>query len=107
MNQDTTLKPFPETPEEIEAAIEQAPDWVDDPECPYDPNDPEAIEAFWRNAKVIPPRRPGERGKQKAPTKAQITLRLSPEVVAYFKAQGKGWQTRIDEALKEWIASHG
>jgi uncharacterized protein (DUF4415 family) len=26
--------------------------------------------------------------------------------VAYFKAQGRGWQTRIDEALKEWVAEH-
>lgn len=28
-----------------------------------------------------------------------ISIRLSPEVVAHFKAKGKGWQTRIDEAL--------
>lgn len=35
--------------------------------------------------------------------KVQVTLRLSPEVLARFRAGGKGWQTRIDEALKRAI----
>ncbi|MBZ4194225.1 MAG: BrnA antitoxin family protein, partial [Candidatus Contendobacter sp.] len=26
------------------------------------------------------------------------------EVVTWFRATGKGWQTRLDAALKEWIA---
>jgi uncharacterized protein (DUF4415 family) len=41
------------------------------------------------------------RGPQKSPTKISATLRLSPEVVAYFKADGLGWQTRIDNALRK------
>jgi uncharacterized protein (DUF4415 family) len=36
----------------------------------------------------------------------QLSIRYSPEVIAHFKATGKGWQTRMDEALKEWIAEH-
>jgi uncharacterized protein (DUF4415 family) len=40
-----------------------------------------------------------KRGPQKAPTKVPVSVRLSPEVVKYFKAGGKGWQTRIDSAL--------
>ena len=48
----------------------------------------------------------GQRGKQKAPTKVQKTLRLSPEVVAYFQSQGKGWQTNVDKVLKEYVKSH-
>lgn len=36
-------------------------------------------------------------------TKERITIRLSPDVVAAFRATGPGWQTRIDEALKEWL----
>lgn len=39
------------------------------------------------------------RGKQKAPTKQAITIRLSPEVIAAFKSTGKGWQSRINEVL--------
>jgi uncharacterized protein (DUF4415 family) len=42
------------------------------------------------------------RGSQKAPKKIRISMRLSPEVFEYFKSGGRGWQTRLDEALKEW-----
>ena len=47
------------------------------------------------------------RGPQKAPTKKRITIRLSPEVVEHFRATGKGWQSRVDEALREYIREHG
>lgn len=30
----------------------------------------------------------------------------SPEIVEYFRATGEGWQTRMDEALREWISAH-
>ena len=46
------------------------------------------------------------RGPQKAPTKERVTMRLSREVVARFRASGPGWQTRIDVALKEWLETH-
>jgi uncharacterized protein (DUF4415 family) len=46
------------------------------------------------------------RGAQKAPVKVSTTLRLSPDVLARFRATGKGWQARIDQALKEWLAAH-
>ena len=42
----------------------------------------------------------------KAAKKRQLTLRLSPEVVDYFKSTGPGWQTRLDEALKEYVEAH-
>jgi uncharacterized protein (DUF4415 family) len=34
-----------------------------------------------------------------------LSLRYSPEVVEYFKSTGEGWQTRMDEALKQWVAA--
>ena len=37
--------------------------------------------------------------------KISITIRLSQDVIDHFRADGKGWQTRIDEALREWIRS--
>lgn len=46
------------------------------------------------------------RGAQKAATKVSTTIRLSPEVLAHFRAQGAGWQSRIDDALMDWVASH-
>ena len=55
---------------------------------------------------VLPKRKVGQRGHQKMPTKVAITLRYSPEVVDYFKETGKGWQIRMDDALKEWIKKH-
>lgn len=47
------------------------------------------------------------RGKQKAPTKISTTVRFDAEVLAAFKATGKGWQRRMNEALKEWLKDHG
>ncbi|MFN2348809.1 MAG: BrnA antitoxin family protein [Thioalkalivibrio sp.] len=49
----------------------------------------------------------GQRGKQRAPTKVKTSIRLSQEVVEHFKAEGEGWQRRIDQALKEYIREHG
>lgn len=51
-------------------------------------------------------RKRGERGKQKTPVKRAVYIRFSPEVVKYFKATGAGWQTRIDDALKDYIREH-
>ena len=41
-----------------------------------------------------------------ATTKERVTMRLSRDVVARFRAAGPGWQTRIDAALKEWLETH-
>ena len=48
----------------------------------------------------------GERGPQKLPTKVPINIRVSPEVAEYFRSSGKGWQSRIDHVLKEYVAHH-
>ena len=40
------------------------------------------------------------RGPQKTPTKIPISIRLAPDVVTYFKSQGKGWQTKINTILR-------
>jgi len=48
----------------------------------------------------------GVRGSQKTPTKERITIRLSPEVVARFRATGKGWQSRMNAALQDWLRKH-
>lgn len=54
-------------------------------------------------AQMLTPRRGRPR---KADAKEQLTLRLSPQVLAWFRATGPGWQGRIDDALKEWVAAH-
>jgi uncharacterized protein (DUF4415 family) len=100
---------FPASPAEAEAAIARAPG-KDRPLTARE-------EAVWsagvlvkgggyaaaRKA-VAAARRPGQRGAQVAPTKTLVSVRYSPEVIAYFKAGGAGWQTRMDDALKQWVA---
>lgn len=44
------------------------------------------------------------RGRPPLPTgqkKQQVTMLLDPDVIAYFKQGGKGWQTRVNEALRK------
>ena len=38
--------------------------------------------------------------------KEQVTLRLDTDILEQFRATGNGWQTRINEALKDWIKQH-
>lgn len=47
------------------------------------------------------------RGRPKAEqTKQALTVRYDADIVAAFKATGKGWQTRMNEALRDWLKSH-
>lgn len=39
----------------------------------------------------------------KAARKRAINIRLSPEVLEFFRATGPGWQTRVDEVLKSHV----
>ena len=47
-----------------------------------------------------------ERGKFFRPVKRQLSLRLDSDVVDFFERQGKGYQTRINAALREWMQAH-
>ena len=47
------------------------------------------------------------RGKNKNPTKEQVAIRFDPDVLAAFRADGPGWQSRMNKALKEWLEQHG
>jgi uncharacterized protein (DUF4415 family) len=42
----------------------------------------------------------GQRGPQKSPTKVRISLRVDPDVLAFFKKGGRGWQSRISDLLR-------
>ncbi len=41
-----------------------------------------------------------------AETKKAVSLRLSPEILSAFKSTGRGWQTRINNALRDWLKTH-
>ncbi|MGQ0708775.1 MAG: BrnA antitoxin family protein [Rhodoferax sp.] len=51
-------------------------------------------------------RRAGVRGPQKAPTKEVTTIRFDADVLAALRATGKGWQTRVNDAMREWLKTH-
>ena len=53
---------------------------------------PELPESFWKNAVRHPFYRP---------LKQQLTVRLDADVVAWLKQQGKGYQTRLNQVLRE------
>ncbi len=44
------------------------------------------------------------RGPQRAPTKVAISIRLSQDVLAFYKAQGEKWQSRINADLRKIVA---
>ncbi len=49
--------------------------------------------------------RPGRPPLDPELRKRPISIRLSPDVVDAFRETGPGWQTRIDEALRDWLKS--
>jgi uncharacterized protein (DUF4415 family) len=38
--------------------------------------------------------------------KEQVTLRLDADILEQFRATGNGWQTRINDALRDWVKQH-
>jgi uncharacterized protein (DUF4415 family) len=50
-------------------------------------------------------KRRGGRPKLANP-KVAVTVRYDADIVEQFKAGGDGWQTRMNNALREWLTSH-
>jgi uncharacterized protein (DUF4415 family) len=77
---------------------------------PADPDCPSTTPADWDGALmkqagvVVGTAR--VRGPNKQPTKEQVAVRYSPDVLAAFRASGAGWQSRMNEALRDWLKTH-
>jgi len=56
---------------------------------------PKLTASFFRNAKLRMPA-----------TKQPVSLRLDRDVLAWFKSQGKGYQTRINAVLRMYMEAH-
>lgn len=54
-------------------------------------------------AKMVKPRGRPKSANPKTPLK----LRIDPDVVDAYRAQGEGWQTRMNDALRDYAKSHG
>lgn len=57
---------------------------------------PPLSEEFWKNA---------VRGRFYKPTKTSTTVRIDSDVLAWLRAQGKGYQTRINAILRREMLS--
>ena len=67
-------------------------------EIHHNPNAPEGPELgadFWKNAVWVEPR-----------GTTSVHLKLDPEVFNYFKSQGKGHITRMQDVLKAYVKAH-
>ena len=75
-----------------------------------DPDSPEWTDEDWEQARPALECDPElvewsrrARGKQKAPTKELISIRLDADLAAHFRSSGKGWQSRINDTLRKAV----
>ena len=67
---------------------------------PYNPNDAAAVAAYWQSATLK-----RGRGRPVADVKRPtLSMRIDPDVLTAFKATGPGWQTRINDVLRDAVA---
>ena len=73
-----------------------------------DPDDaPELTDDFFVRADEYVGDRLVRRGRPKVGRgKVALTVRYDTDVIEAFKASGKGWQTRMNAALKDWLKTH-
>ncbi len=77
----------PLTPAEIASVSDEEIDFSDIPELDAD---------FWREAELSRPDRT-----------EQVTMRIRRSVLDYFRAPGKGYQTRINHVLESYVRAQG
>jgi len=70
-----------------------------------DPDDaPPLTEEFFARAEIREGAKLVRRGRPRLPdAKRQVTIRLDPELLDGLRATGPGWQTRLNEAVREWL----
>ncbi|MBK8742717.1 MAG: BrnA antitoxin family protein [Betaproteobacteria bacterium] len=85
-----------------------------------DPDNPEWTRANFARAEPAAKVLPRLFGKQEAAEmlkpkrgrpisatrKAHVNIRLDADIVEQFRATGRGWQTRLNAALKQWLKAH-
>ncbi|MEO5376685.1 MAG: BrnA antitoxin family protein [Magnetococcus sp. DMHC-6] len=65
-----------------------------------DPDTMEVSDADFNKLKPIHGRSTGNG------TKISTTVRFDADIIAAFRSSGKGWQTRMNNALRDWLQSH-
>ncbi|MDM8541831.1 BrnA antitoxin family protein [Desulfococcaceae bacterium HSG7] len=60
-----------------------------------------------RPVRELHPDRPYRvRGHQELSAKTPISIRLSEDVIDYFQSEGRDWQTKINDILREYVKTH-
>ena len=84
------VMPTPDEDEAINRGIAADPDTFEVP-----------TEAFKRMKPV------GSRGRPRLESpKILVSIRYDADVIERFRATGEGWQTRMNDALREWLNEH-
>lgn len=93
------ISPTPEEAAAIDAAIADDPDtWeATGPLRPVEEVHPEIVKAYREGKLKIAPH------LRKEHPKTRVTIRLDADVVARLRADGPGWQTRANAALREAV----
>ncbi|MFC5302785.1 BrnA antitoxin family protein [Azospira restricta] len=69
-------------------------------------SDPDAQPLTPKQLKTMVPLK-ALRGRPKSENKKLlVSVRYSPEVIAYFKSTGEGWQSLMDSVLRKYVARH-
>ncbi len=68
--------------------------------------DPDALPLTPKQLKAMVPMRALRGRPTSEKKKLLVSVRYSPEVVAYFKSTGEGWQSRMDRVLRKYMERH-
>lgn len=72
-----------------------------------DPDDaPELDDAWFERADHFRGETLVRRGRPPGGGKVSTTIRFDADVLEAFKRAGPGWQTRMNQALRDWLAKH-
>lgn len=83
-----------------ESKRNMANDWEDKDDVIPDMTGPYWVDKFAKSSV--------SRGRPKILSpKISTTIRFDADVLARFRAGGAGWQSRINDALREWLDEHG
>jgi uncharacterized protein (DUF4415 family) len=66
--------------------------------------DPDAQPLTPKQLKAMLPLRALRGRPMSANPKQLVSVRYSPEVLAFFKATGEGWQSRMDGVLRQYVS---
>jgi uncharacterized protein (DUF4415 family) len=69
-------------------------------------SDPDAQPLTPKQLKAMVPLSTVRGRPRSANKKLLVSVRYSPEVVAYFKSTGDGWQSLMDSVLRKYVARH-